>query len=88
MASAKKCDRCGNYYNRNANDYEGGKRGGNAYPYEHVHMTDKCAHGIRYDFCDNCIADFFMFMNISKDICDTGEQIKECKLGVGDGQGY
>lgn len=99
MASAKKCDRCGKYYDKNINDYEGEKRGGNDFPYEHVHITDKCSHGRRYDFCDNCIEAFFIFMNAFKnisevssvncdDICETctEEQIKECKLWEDDGK--
>lgn len=61
MADAKKCDRCGNYYDENA---------------KHKVTINSCktvisevctytrsGHAYKpYDLCDNCIDDFFEFM--------------------------
>lgn len=61
MANARKCDRCGCYYDENT------KHKVNASGQKTV-ISEVCTYTIcetayrLYDLCDNCIDDFFEFM--------------------------
>lgn len=61
MAIVRKCDRCGQYYDKNSkhktsNRIYNGIIGG-------VATVDKCGEiDKQFDLCDNCISDLFTFL--------------------------
>ena len=62
MANAKKCDRCGKYYDENTRF-----KSHNCRYSQHVssvtEMTAGGYHYKNYDLCDDCIADFRAFVS-------------------------
>ena len=63
MARAKKCDRCGNFYEKNELYITSGKVscstiGGVATTDAFYRNVDK-----KYDLCDDCIVELFRFLN-------------------------
>ena len=72
MAIAKKCDRCGKYYDKNTG-YKQKVRG--TYYYEDgmcfTTVTDACAD--YKDLCDDCLEELHMFLNGAKLIFEDGK---------------
>lgn len=67
MANAKKCDRCGKYYDRNLECYAPGTVASG------VSFTRVDGYiGLKFDLCDSCIIDFKKFMR-----GDAIDEIKE-----------
>lgn len=63
MAIARKCDRCGQYYDKNSkhetsNKVYNGIIGGVATTDAFLKNVDK-----NYDLCDDCIGELFRFLN-------------------------
>lgn len=61
MANAKKCDRCGKYYDENVRF----KVNSNGYRQNLSSVTEMATGGYHwknYDLCDDCISDFKSFI--------------------------
>lgn len=92
MASVKKCDRCGKYFDRNEIE-----RIGINYPHKVplariAVQSVSCGHTDEYDLCDECWEKFFAWMdewNVDEEVepvpyieqdtkCDTCEYLPKC----------
>lgn len=61
MANAKKCDRCGIYYDKNTDHKTTGRLIGSII--SGVATIDRmCDRDKSYDLCDNCLTDLFEFL--------------------------
>lgn len=58
---ALKCDRCGNYFDCNQLRLRGGKCNGESFG--HISVRGEHNHYCNYDLCDDCVADFFQWVN-------------------------
>ena len=65
MAKAHKCDRCGNYYEKNNNRLipNGFSKATMA---AIMPLTISNDHGRRYDLCDDCANEFMKFINMEE----------------------
>ncbi len=59
--NAMKCDRCGNYFDRNQLRLSGGNCSGE--PFGNISVRGKSNYCCSYDLCDDCVADFFRWVN-------------------------
>lgn len=58
---AMKCDRCGNYFDSNHLKIKGGNCSGESF--EHISVRGEHNHCCNYDLCDDCVVDFFRWIN-------------------------
>ena len=71
MAEAKKCDRCGNYYDDNTygsvKQDDKGNLVGTGYTIIGIDILKNIGgrniHDEHFDLCDSCIVKFYLFMN-------------------------
>lgn len=62
MADAKKCDRCGNYYDKNEKHETFGRVSGSKL--SGIRTVDRSGHMDKdFDLCDTCIGSFKKFMD-------------------------
>ena len=61
IVNAKKCDRCGRYYECNKRFPETGYKSQKIIGIAAIRKNGSWYK--QYDFCDDCLADFFEFMN-------------------------
>ena len=60
--NAMKCDRCGNYFDNNRLRLRGGSCiDGEAFG--HISVRGENNHCCKYDMCDDCVVDFFRWVN-------------------------
>ncbi|QIB58210.1 hypothetical protein [Blautia producta] len=60
--NAIKCDRCGSYFDSNKLKIKGGNcNGGESFGY--ISVRGKNNHCCNYDLCDDCVVDFFRWVN-------------------------
>lgn len=52
-----KCDRCGNYFDSNTLRLKSGESFG------HISVRGEHNHCCNYDLCDDCVVDFFRWVN-------------------------
>lgn len=71
MANAKKCDRCGSYYDSNTEYKLKCTLGGHAYIAGIGLMTANRNALESFDLCDACLSDFKEFMEAKKTECTT-----------------
>ena len=60
MADAKKCDRCGKYYDRSLKDKSFKVNGETVYKAALINFSD--GHIGEYDLCDQCARDLFHWL--------------------------
>ena len=70
MAEAKKCDRCGNYYDNTYGSVKQNDKGdliGTGYTIIGIDILKNIGgrhiHDEHFDLCDSCIVKFYLFMN-------------------------
>ena len=66
MANAKKCDRCGSYYDRNKGD-----KNINGCFVRGIRLETSGPYRI-LDLCDHCICDLYKFLELDKDDVERG----------------
>lgn len=67
MAIAKKCDRCGGYYDRNTKLFKVKNRlEENEFEGVLLMHLDRSRIHVSYDLCDSCIAGFLNWMKITE----------------------
>ena len=64
MADAKKCDRCGAFYDTHIVPSKGAIKSGRLSKLRTYSINDCCDQV--FDLCNNCWVDFEEFMNVSK----------------------
>lgn len=62
MADAKKCDRCGKYYDKNEKHETSGKIHGRKLAGVKTIDTNDCWYN-HFDLCDDCLTDLFEFLS-------------------------
>lgn len=70
MADAKKCDRCGDYYESNCVRKVSGYFGGLKLGYIQILSVQDTSAYI-FDLCDKCMDELFEFMNVREAINET-----------------
>lgn len=58
---ALKCDRCGTYFDCNQTRIKRGNCSGE--PFGYISVRGKNNHCCNYDLCDDCVVDFFRWVN-------------------------
>jgi hypothetical protein len=64
MANAKKCDRCGNFYE----PYKGVrmKKNGTIYSVNRLHLASFC-NDVTFDLCPSCVKASFIFLGLDEE---------------------
>ena len=58
---AMKCDRCGSYFDSNKLKIKGDDCSGESFG--HISVRGENNHCCKYDLCDDCVVDFFRWVN-------------------------
>ena len=67
MSKARKCDRCGKFYERNTVNWEDYAARDVVYS---LTINGRCTNMITYDLCDQCINDLKGFMGLKHNVVE------------------
>lgn len=74
MSVARKCDRCGKFYERNTGKWEDYGARGVAYSFT---INGPCTDIITYDLCDSCMDGLKEFMGLKRNVVEEDKNGKE-----------